>query len=203
MLSLSPVFCRISVWPGKHTPLSVARSASHSSTHLRCTGRSCPQAQQVTLELTGAVPPATDMCPSDEPVLSRVCIRVLTSWAHLLTARQPRCDHCSALTKAPRPSQLRDKEKPPLQEGPIFTLERSELAKRGAFSLPRSRQSPTNGFRSLSPSVASYGHCARIWFTPYVQPPSYRTVVRLRKPRPAGRHAGCDTSTQNVVQMAP
>src|ERR1700687_648747 len=124
----------------------------------------------------------------------------LTSWAHLLTARQPRCDHCSALTKAPRPSQLRDKEKPPLQEGPIFTLERSELAKRGAFSLPRSRQSPTNGFRSPSPSVASYGHCARIWFTPYVQPPSYRTVVRLRKPRPAGRHAGCDTSTQNVVQ---
>ena len=41
----------------------------------------------------------------------------LTSWAHLLTARQPRCDHCSALTKAPRSYQLRDKKIPSPSRG--------------------------------------------------------------------------------------
>src|ERR1700681_1399605 len=153
MLSLSPVFCRISVWPGKHTSLSVARSASQRSTHLRCTGRSCSQTQPVTLELTGAGPPATDMCPSDEPVLSRVCIRVLTSWAHLLTARQPRCDHCSALTKAPRPHQAAGQENPlPIKRGQYLESERSELTKRGAFSIPRSPDShQLTGFCSHRP----------------------------------------------------
>src|ERR1700687_4694282 len=152
MLSLSPVFCRISVWPGKHTPLSVARSASHSSTHLRCTGRSCSQTQPVTLELTGAGPPATDMCPSDEPVLSRVCIRVLTSWAHLLTARQPRCDHWSALPRAPWPYQLRDKKIPsPSRGANIHEAERSELTSAGRFQFPAPASYQLTGFRVLNP----------------------------------------------------
>src|ERR1700694_383613 len=36
----------------------------------------------------------------------------------------------------------------PLQEGQICKPERSELTKRGAFSIPRSRQSPANGLCS-------------------------------------------------------
>ena len=70
--------------------------------------------------------------------------------------------------------------------------ERSELTKRGAFSIPRSRQSPANGLSLASPSVTSYGRCASIWLTPYVQPPSYRTVVQTRKPsRPGANVASC------------
>src|ERR1700694_3551006 len=158
MLSLSPVLCRISVWPGNHTPLSVPRSASHSSTHLRCTGRSCPQAQPVTLELTGAVPPATDMCPSDEPVLSRVCIRVLTSWAHLLTARQPRCDHCSALTKAPRHHQLRDKKIPsPSRGANIWNLNAPSSRSPGRFQFPAPCSHQLTGFCSHRPQSPATG----------------------------------------------
>jgi len=85
----------------------------------------------------------------------------LTSWAHLLTARQPRCDHWSALPRAPWPYQLRDKKIPsPSRGANILKIERSELTKRGAFSIPRSRQSPANGFLLASPSVTSYRLCA-------------------------------------------
>ena len=121
----------------------------------------------------------------------------LTSWAHLLTARQPRCDHCSALTKAPRPNQLRDKKIPsPSRGANIWNLNAPSSPSAGRFQFPAPRQSPANGFLLASPSVTSYRHCAPIWFTPYVQPPSYRTVVRLRKARPAGRTAGRDSKTQ-------
>jgi len=70
-------------------------------------------------------------------------------------AAQVRPLQCPLHGTAASPAAGQTKASP--SEGPILRLERSELAKRGAFSLPRSRQSPTNGFRSLRPQSPATG----------------------------------------------
>jgi len=94
-----------------------------------------------------------------------------------------------------------DKKIPSHQEGPIFIeAERSELTKRGAFfnsPLPTVYQR-----RVFACSTPSYSHgLARYLIHSLRSAPSYRTVVRLRKPRPAGGRAGMSTNTQNVAPM--
>src|SRR6266851_26564 len=89
----------------------------------------------------------------------------------------------------------------PLQEGRIFER-------------PNAPSSPSAGrFQFPAPDSHQLTGFARIAFSHQLQAlraylvnslrsaPSYRTVVRLRKQRPAGGRAGHDTSTQNVAPM--
>src|SRR5216684_2763344 len=160
MRSLKPVRLPSSRLVGKHTPASVARLASHSNSSLGWGARSRSQTQPWTLALTAS--PVQVAAQNDRGAetadLIEIVVLDLTSWAHLLTARQPRCDHWGALPRAPWPYQLRDKKIPsPSRGANIHEAERSELTKRGAFSIPRSRQLPADGSSRAQPLVTSHG----------------------------------------------
>ena len=95
MRSLRPVRFPSSRLVGKHTPASVARLASHNNSSLGWGARSRSQTQPWTLALM--VSPVQIAAQNDRGAESADLIEIvvldLTSWAHLLTARQPRCDH--------------------------------------------------------------------------------------------------------------
>src|SRR3979411_2017930 len=119
MRSLRPVRRPSSRLVGKHTPASVARLASHSSSSLGWAARSRSQTQPWTLALMAS--PVQIAAQNDRGAetadLIEIVVLDLTSWAHLLTARQPRCDHCSAPHKAPRLHQLRANKIPSPSRG--------------------------------------------------------------------------------------
>src|SRR6266851_1196474 len=140
MRSLKPVRLPSSRLVGKHTPASVARLASHSNSSLGWGARSRSQTQPWTLALTAS--PVQVAAQNDRGAETANVIEIvvldLTSWAHLLTARQPRCDHCSARHTALRLHQLQDKEIPSLFKRGEYLKDRTLRAHqaRGVFNSP-------------------------------------------------------------------
>ena len=134
--------------------------------------------------------------------LIEIVVLDLTSWSHLLTARQPRCDHWGAPTKAPWLHQLRDKEIPSLfKRGKYVSLNAPSSPSAGRFQFPAPDSHQLTGFARIA--FSHQLQAVRAYLVNSLRSaPSYRTVVRLRKPRPAGGHAGCGHEHANVARIS-